>query len=225
MYKIETHLHTKPVSTCSFLTPTEMIGLYADAGYNTVFVSDHLDPGYFAALCPDGSWERYIGLFFDAYGEAKAAGETHGMTVLFSPEISLGRDHFLLYGADREKLLARPRLFDASPEELYAYAKSFGGYVVQAHPYRDGICVPHPDAVDGFEVVNANPRHENFDERAIALAREHGKWMTAGSDAHRPGDVAGAAVLAETPVTCTEDYIRLLKSGKAKLMRRGEIVL
>jgi len=37
MYKTEAHLHVSEVSPCSKLKATEMISLYHDAGYKTVF--------------------------------------------------------------------------------------------------------------------------------------------------------------------------------------------
>ena len=48
--------------------------------------------------------------------------------------------------------------------------------------------------------------------------------MSAGSDAHRDEDIGGAAVLSETEIKTVEDYLELLRSGKASLMRWGEIV-
>ena len=42
MYKTETHLHTAEVSPCGKVGAGEMIKLYAESGYSTVFVSDHL---------------------------------------------------------------------------------------------------------------------------------------------------------------------------------------
>ena len=110
-------------------------------------------------------------------------------------------------------------------EEFHAHAKAHGVTIVQAHPYRDGHNVPHPEIADGFEVINSNPRHENYDEMIIALAKEYGKLVSAGSDAHRDEDIAGAAMLSEKEIKTVEDYLELLSSGTAKLVRWGEIVL
>ena len=41
MFKTETHLHTAEVSSCSKIKAREMIRKYYEAGYSTVFVSDH----------------------------------------------------------------------------------------------------------------------------------------------------------------------------------------
>ena len=41
-YKTETHMHVCEVSSCARIGAQEMIKLYAEAGYHTVFVTDHL---------------------------------------------------------------------------------------------------------------------------------------------------------------------------------------
>ena len=109
-------------------------------------------------------------------------------------------------------------------EEFHAHAKAHGVTIVQAHPYRDGHNVPHPEIADGFEVINSNPRHENYDDKIMELAKKHGKLMSAGSDAHRDEDIGGAAMMSDNEIKTVDDYLELLASGKARLMRRGEIV-
>ena len=41
MYKLEPHLHTYPVSSCSKLEADELSRLHKEAGYDTVIISDH----------------------------------------------------------------------------------------------------------------------------------------------------------------------------------------
>ena len=47
MYKTETHLHTKEVSRCGKLYADEMVSMYKDAGYDTLFITDHLSESFF----------------------------------------------------------------------------------------------------------------------------------------------------------------------------------
>lgn len=224
MFKTETHMHTAPVSSCGRVVPREMVRLYSEAGYTTVFVSDHFSEYHFDKLGENLPWERLMKLFFGAYEEAKAAGEEYGVNVLLSPELSLHGNHFLIYGAEREFFTECPGIFEMSYEAFGKYAAAHGVTVIQAHPFRDGKFTPHPECADGFEVVNTNPRHENFDEKALALAQELGLPMTAGSDAHQLVDIAGAAMVSEEPILSAQQYIDLLKRGKLKLMRHGEIL-
>ena len=109
-------------------------------------------------------------------------------------------------------------------EEFYRYAKANGVFIVQAHPFRDGKCHPEPMYADGFEVINTNPRHENFDARVMAVAMEYNKPVSAGSDAHRTEDIAGAAMVSDVEIRTTAEYLELLKSGKLKLMKHGTLL-
>ena len=223
MFKTETHLHTSPVSRCGRFSPEEMIRRYAKEGYTTVFVSDHFAPYHFDGM-GDKTWEEKVDMLCDAYVKAAEEGKKLNMNVLFSPELSLCGNHYLLYGIDREFMKEHDEFFSLTLKEMYDLVKGHGGYVVQAHPYRDGKCYPTPDFADGFEVINLNPRHENFDELCFELAKSTGKPCTAGSDAHREEDIARAAMLSEEPIVSWEQYIGLLFDGKLKLFGNGEVV-
>ena len=219
MYKTETHLHTSEVSSCSKLTASEMMELYSKAGYTTVFVTDHFKASYFEKR-GDSSWEENVEWLFSGYENAKAAGEGLGINVIMGLEIHLAstKNHYLLYGLKKDFIKNKPDILKMDISELYRYAKENGVFVVQAHPYRDGVCYPTPEYVDAIEVINRNPRHENFDEKAIAKALECRKPMTSGSDAHRPEDIATSGVITENQIRNTEDYISAMLSGKMKLI-------
>ena len=223
MFKTETHLHTAPVSACGKMSPEEMIRRYAEAGYTTVFVSDHFAPYHFDKL-GDGTWGEKVDMLCDAYEKALEEGKKHSMNVLFSPELSLCGNHYLLYGMDREFLKAHSEFFSLPREKMYALVKDHGGYVIQAHPFRDGKCFPTPDSADGFEVMNLNPRHENYTDKCIELAKGEKKPMSAGSDAHREEDIGLAAMLSEEPIVSWEQYIELLFGGKLELFGNGAVV-
>ena len=224
MYKIETHLHTKPVSACARFEPEEMIGFYKDAGYSTVFISDHFSPSHFDKLGDELTWAQKVDLLYESFIRARKKGEELGITVLFSPEYSLHDNHYLIYNTTPEFLKSREDFFEISLEEFYHYAKEHNVSIIQAHPYRDGKCTPQPNYVDGFEAINSNPRHENFDEKVFSLAKKYQCLLSAGSDAHRSEDIAGAAVLSPYEVKTADEYLDLLKSGKAKLMKDGKII-
>lgn len=223
MYKIETHLHTLPVSACGRFTPEEMVGFYKENGYSTIFISDHFDPYCFEGL-GDGSWSEKIDIMFDSYYRAKKVGEKIGINVLFSPEYTLGCGHYLLYNTTPEFFKAREDFFKMTIEEFRKYTIEKGVTVIQAHPKRDGKSIPTPQFVDGFEVINSNPRHENFDDEMFQMAREYNLLMSAGSDAHRTEDIATSAVVSPYEIKTTEQFLNLLKNGEAKLMKNGEII-
>lgn len=222
MFKTETHLHTAPVSSCSHIAPREMIRLYSEAGYTTVFVSDHFAKFHFDKFEEGLTWKEKTAKVCAAYEEAKAAGEEFGVNVLFAPELSLAGNHYLLYGIDKAFMDLREDVFTMTMEEFHRMAKAHGVTIIQAHPYRDDKCFPTPEYVDGFEAVNANPRHENHDELAFAVAAKYNLPVTAGSDAHRLEDIGLAAMLSDEPITSTQQYIELLKSGKLRLWRKDD---
>ena len=219
MFKTETHLHTAEASPCSHIGAAEMVRLYAEAGYKTVFISDHLLRRYFDKL-GDLSWKEKTAAFFHAYELARAAGERYGINVLRSAEVCLdcSKNHYLIYGFDDAFIAEREDLFELSLKEFCDYAHAHGVTVVQAHPYRDGKTTPDLDCIDALEVHNPNPRHENYTDRAIAYAKEHGLAMTCGSDAHRPEDIARGGVLTECEIRSAQQYVELLLQGKLKMI-------
>lgn len=225
MYKTETHLHVSEVSGCSQLSAQDMMGRYHAAGYDTVFVSDHLTYRYFSRL-GELPWHEKTAAFLSGYEKAKEAGEALGMTVLLAAELSLNSlpNDYLLYGIDKSFLDAREDLFDLSVAELHAHAQRHSVTVVQAHPYRDGVCVPTPEHVDALEAYNSNPRHENHTEQMLALAVAHGLPVTAGSDAHRPEDVAKTGILTKQKIQSADDYVRAIKSGEFRVIGKEDTV-
>ena len=198
--------------------------LYHAAGYQTMFISDHFAAFHFKKLGDELSFEDKVHILYNSYLKACDEGKHYGMNILFSVELSLCSNHWLLYGVDLNFLLLRPNIFEMTLDEFHAHAKAHGITIIQAHPLRDGHNVPHPEIADGFEVFNTNPRHENHDDEVLEIAKDHHLLITAGSDAHCDEDIAGAAVLSENEIKTVDDYLTLLKSGKAKFLIRGIII-
>ena len=223
-FKTEPHLHVSEVSACSKIGAEEMIRLYSEEGYKTVFVSDHLKKKYFDKL-GDIPWEEKTAQFLSGYEIAKKAGEKYGVNVLLSAELMLNEspNHYLLYGINKAFLDQMEDALDMSIAEFYKFAKAKGVTVVQAHPYRDGGTTPAGlGCIDALEVVNSNPRHANFSEKAIAYAKEYGIPMTAGSDTHREEDVALSGIISEYEIKTPEDYVDLVLNKKAEIIRGAE---
>lgn len=223
MFKTETHMHVAEVSTCSKLGAEEMVKLYAEAGYKTLFITDHLQASTFRKRGIEG-WKNQIDKFFSGYEVAKAAGDKLSLNIIFAAELCLNHSphtHLLLYGIDKEFLMDCEGLLDMSFAEISAYAKSHGVTVVQAHPYRDGKSEPiSTEYIDAVEAYNTNPRHENFDEQALAFAKNAGLPITGGSDAHRYEDIALGGVITECEIKTADDYARLLKAGKVEAIHQ-----
>ncbi len=223
MFKTETHMHTRPVSSCSKVPPREMVRYFKEAGYDTVFVSDHFSRHHFAKMGEELTFEQKVDRLCDAYLEAKDEGDKLGINVLFSVELTLKGNHYLLYRVSREFLKLRSDIFEITLDEFYNHAKAHGITIIQAHPHRDEKCKPHPHHVDGFE-INVNPRHENYNERTMVIAKEYGVPISCGADAHVPEDVGISAMLSDVEITSVEQYLELLFAGKLTLWAHGETV-
>lgn len=221
MYKIETHLHVAEVSSCGKLPAAEMIRLYAEAGYHAVFVSDHYKKIYFDRL-GDIPWEEKTKTFLSGYAKAKRAGRKYGVTVLPATEFSFEGmpNHYLAYGVTKKFLDMYPELYLKSIAEFYEIAKKHRLFIIQAHPHRDTSNYPTLDYVDGIEIYNSNPRHNDHSEKTALLCNDRPLYITAGSDAHRIEDVGGAGLLSETPVHTVKDFVTLVKSGTAQIYRK-----
>jgi predicted metal-dependent phosphoesterase TrpH len=214
MFKTETHIHTRPVSSCSKLTPTEMVNYFKEAGYDTVIISDHFSAHHFKKLGEELTFSQKVDMLYDSYLEAKAEGDRIGLTVLFSVELSFQQNHYLLYGVTREFLKLREDIFDIPTlDELYEHLKAHGITIIQAHPNRDDKCTPHPHHVDGFE-INCGRRHDNHNDRILALAREYDLPLTIGADCHRQESVGITATLTEEKLESIEQYLDLLFARK-----------
>lgn len=213
MFQTETHLHTKEVSPCAHLTAEKMVEYYHHAGYQTLFVSDHMH-----ADCQGAEW------FLTGYHQAKKAGDRYGMNILLSAEYSFlihgVPNHYLVYGIDEDFIRHHVNGPDFDLGKLQKAVKECGGLIIQAHPFR-GIGIPTPDFVDGMEVFNSNPRHfvKTDEQRTEAMTGLYHLLRTAGSDAHRPEDVAGTGIGSEHEIKTASDFIELIQSGKGTILK------
>ena len=217
MFKTETHAHTSEGSACGRMTAEELVRAYYAAGFKTLFISNHFTAKHIAAW-GELNWEETIDRFLLGYRNAKLVGDELGMHVLPAAEIGFDATpelHYLVYGISEAFLKAHPGLTAMDQEAFYEIANENGILMIQAHPYRDGNTHVTPRTVDGFEVCNPNPRHNNYSHLAEETAAQYRLYRTAGSDAHRPEDVGQTAMVSAQEIRTAEDYIRLVKSGTA----------
>jgi len=224
MFKTETHLHTAEVSSCSRIKAKEMIRKYHEAGFKTVFVSDHFQENSIDVL-GDIPWSDKMAIFLSGYYKARTEGEKLGVNVLPAAEFKLAdaKNHYLAYGITKEFLDSYPEIHKKTLAEFYDIAKKNNIFIIQAHPYRDGSCFPTPEYVDGIEVYNSNPRHEDHSDLSEKLISEHSElYISAGSDAHRDEDIAMGGIESEYEIKMVEDFINIIKSRRATVIRRDK---
>lgn len=217
-YIYETHLHTVESSACGKSHGAEYIKYYKELGYAGIIVTDHFFNGN-CAVPKDLPWEERIERFCRGYELTKEAGDKENFPVFFGWEDCFHGDEYLVYGLDKEWLLAHPDMLSWDHSEHYRQIHEAGGLVVQAHPFRDrdyltGIHL-HPHQSDAWEIQNAcNPLPQDIP--SILYAKKHNFPVTAGSDIHNFTQAAEKncfGVSFDTPLTSIKDYVERIKKG------------
>lgn len=235
VFLYETHMHTSESSACAHNTGAEMARAYKEAGYTGIIVTDHFFYGN-TAVNRRLPWSEWVEQFCLGYEHAREEGEKIGLQVFFGWEAGYHGTEFLIYGLDKEWLLAHPEIKEASVEEQYTLVHEGGGIVSHAHPYREEDYIPeirlYPEYVDAVEGVNAmhssdvSNAHKNplFNERALAYGREHNLPFTAGSDQHTTRMIGGGMVFRRR-LSDIHDFSRAVLSGEAVELLDGTKVL
>ena len=220
-YLYETHMHTAEVSACAHASGAQQVAAYKKLGYTGIIVTDHFINGY--TTCPKNlSWEKKMRFFASGYEEAKKAGEKQGLDVFFGWEFTIRGSDFLTYGLDLDFLLANPGLDKLEIDKYSALVRNSGGYLAQAHPYRDEYYIENPFPVephylDGVEVFNImDKRASNF--MALTFAEKNNLPKQAGTDAHGRGNVNYSGVALQKKAESIYDIINAIKSGNVKLL-------
>lgn len=221
MYKYETHLHTSEASGCSECKGAEMAEKYKSEGYTGIIVTDHFFNGN-SAVPRDLPWERRIEIFCTGYENAKKKGDEIGLDVFFGFEYGDGCSDFLVYGLDKNWLLKNNHILEMELTHFLEYARSSGGMVVQAHPFRERDYIRStthaPHFVDAVETVNKS-HAPIFNERAKIYAGWYNLPETAGSDAHNVTNRwYGGGVLSEKKFSSALDYMNAVVCGKVTLI-------
>ncbi len=216
-FKYETHLHTSESSACGKNTGVEMARVYKEAGYDAIIVTDHFYRGN-TRPNKNQTWEAWVNEFCKGYENAKAEGDKIGLKVFFGWEETYDGLDFLVYGLDKEWLLAHPEIKSVTIEEQYKIVKENGGMVIQAHPFREEYYIRNPRVYedgaycDGIEVLNAShfSKYGNngitMNEKALKFAQEHDLLMTGGSDIHST-DLFYGGMAFDKELNSIEDFI------------------
>lgn len=221
MYKIETHLHTKHTSKCGWMTAPELIAGYKAAGYDAIIVTDHYNRTTFDYLGVDTTAPgNKVKPFLEGFYRMAELGEKEGIRVFKGAELRFDEsdNDYLMFGY-RDDLLAEPEdIFRMGIAGFSPVARGQGALLVQAHPYRKKCTPAIACYLDGIETCNRNPRHENNNPLAEAYAARFGLLALAGSDCHRPEDVAVSGILSAELPGDSFAMARLIRSGHYTLM-------
>jgi hypothetical protein len=163
-----------------------------------------------------------MAFFASGYEKAKKEGDLCGLDVFFGFEYSIHGQEFLTYGLQPALLSENPGMDRMTAGDFSAFVRKNGGYLAQAHPFRDAWWIENPGPVaphlmDGVEVVNAGMT-DAVNGKAFEFARLHGLAMQAGSDCHFAEALAANGVALQKKAESIFDIIEAIKSGRAKLV-------
>lgn len=233
-YLYETHMHTSEGSACAHNTGREMARAFADAGYTGIIITDHFFYGN-TAVDRKLSWSEWVEKYCLGYEHAKEEGDKLGLQVFFGWESGYQGTEFLIYGLDKQWLLAHPEIKDATVAEQFRLVHEGGGIVCHAHPFREASYISDirlfPEYVDAVEGVNASHsgfakrslRHPEYNDRALAYAEEYNFPLTAGSDQHNTDMVWGGMVFPRK-LTDIRDFNRAVLNREALQLLDGTVM-
>lgn len=221
MYQIETHLHTSHTSRCGWLEAPQLVEGYRKAGYQGIIVTDHFNRITFEYLNIDPAAPGdKVTPFLEGYRRMRDEGEKAGIQVYKGAELRFDEceNDYLLYGYPDELLADPEAIFRMGIAAFSPIAHAAGAILVQAHPYRKKCTPAIACYLDGVEVRNLNPRHENRNDRAEEYAEAFGLIATCGSDCHRTEDIAQGGIRTDELPSDSLGMARLIRSRRFQLM-------
>ncbi|MDR3050514.1 MAG: PHP domain-containing protein [Oscillospiraceae bacterium] len=204
---VETHAHTAEVSACSHLPARHLVALLAQNGYGAAVITDH----YLAGKTDTDAQRR---AFASGYERAWEAGAAMGVTVLPGMELRFadcGFEDYLVFLPDPWLLYKLKDIARMTPEAFRQVADAEGLLVYQAHPFRIGLAPAPFSLLDGMEVYNGNPNHQNCNQRALAYAQRRGLRQIAGSDLHEAAGVRRGGIWAPPTALTPAGFVRYLR--------------
>ncbi len=221
MYLYETHCHSGPVSKCAIVDIYQQVDFYKNHGFDGMFVTNHFMKLYGADHCEQNyteeEYKENLDFYFSDYKKALEYGKEIGIKVFLGVEISHWGTDFLIYGLDKQWYYDHFEITKMGMKELLDYVAECGGFVSQAHPYRDSDYIDHirlyPKNIQAVEILNGCQR--NFvNKMGKAYAEAYGKYITAGSDNHRAENAPMlVAMTSEAPLNSVEDFVNAVKDG------------
>jgi len=219
-YLYETHMHTAEVSSCAVSSAAQQVATYKNRRYTGIIITDHFINGY--NNCPrDLTWEEKMRFFASGYEAAKTAGEIYDLDVFLGWEFTIMGADFLTYGLDLDFLLGFPGLDKLGIEEYSEIVRKSGGYLAQAHPYRDEYYIEHPypvapHLIDGVEVYNSMDS-KLVNAKALEFAKDNDLAMQAGTDSHGRGDRFFKGIAMRKKAESIFDIINAIMAKEVRL--------
>ena len=205
--KIDLHCHTSALSTCSEMTPDEMMAAAVQAGLDGICLTEH-----------NRVWSPE---------KADELSQKYGIAVFRGIEVTTTGGDILVFGteAEPEGLL--------TPQQLKRIVDAEDGLAIAAHPFRgfllfgfgmlqmnvsDALDNPTLSQVHAVEVCNGKVTDEenNF---AGQVADALGLIKVGGSDAHSVEAVGECVTVLHSPVRNERELIAAILNRQFSLER------
>lgn len=220
----ELHIHTSEVSSCADADAATSVRRCVALGYAGMVVTDHIS---FDRAERKGiahlPWKEQCAFWFRGYHAAKAAAPA-GFVVLPGGEFSFPGcvNDYLVYGMEEDFLLRHKALKQCSFLQFCEIVQEAGLLLAQAHPFRFGTEVLHPDFLEAIEVYNGNSHHESNNAIAEAWARRWSLLPLSGSDWHGGDTGVGrlpGGVAFHSAVRDAHEMLRALRAKEYTLLK------
>lgn len=219
MFKTELHCHSMPMSLCARVDNDVIIEKYLNAGYSTIVLANHFNQG---TINGHGfkSYKEFADAYIGAYKSLKEASRGK-LEILLGMEMRFNRNinDYLVFGIDEDFIYNNPSAFDMSIDSYHKLVNSYGGLLIQAHPFRNDMTVVPPYLLDGVEVFNGHMGHDSRNDIANMWADKHSLIKTSGTDFHYADVPVNAGIMTSEKITDMKMLVEILKSGNYTLIK------
>jgi predicted metal-dependent phosphoesterase TrpH len=207
--KIDLHIHTSPLSACSYINPRELIQEARRLKLDGICLTEH-----------QVVWDC---------AEVDQLAQEAGIRIFRGNEFTTNQGDILVFGfnEDIKELLMI--------QELRDKVTAAGGYMIAAHPFRgfktfgigqlqltvEQACKRKVlEFVDAVEIGNGKLSSEEND-MARKVAEKLGLPGTGGSDAHRIDEVATWVTVFEKDIEDEKQLLQELHAGRFRAVKEG----
>ena len=200
--RIDLHIHTSPLSACSYINPQELIQEALRLQLDGICLTEHQ-------------------VVWDA-DEVEKLAQEGGIKIFRGNEFTTNQGDILVFGfyKDIKELLMI--------QELHEEVQAAGGFMIAAHPFRGfktfGIgqlqmTVEQAsqrkvlEFVDAIEIGNGKLSADEND-MARKVARKLDLPGTGGSDAHRIDEIGTWVTIFENDITNEIELVQELRAGR-----------
>lgn len=210
---IDLHAHTKRISHCCLLDINSVLEDAKNKGYDALVITNHYVSDYFNEDTYDDFIEKYV----DELNYCRRCGKEYNIKIFFGIEISMEINkclHILLYGVNEEFIRNNKYLHLLSLKELYKLAKDNDLFMVQAHPFRNGVEIQDVNYLDALE-INCHPIYRDcHDEEILKVVKENNLRITVGCDYHGDTKRVDGGMYIDDNIESDRDLVNYLKNTK-----------